>query len=172
MGVAFISWGRFFDKRGNKITVPAPTSTPGAPWLWGLPGQGILALRQSRIFRDSTSAPSARLGAQQATDAMGMKFLIHVLNVDTFNVRTITRATSFGLNVQLHDYSGHQRDIWTGADGGGRATFTILRTLFKLEELSLFFPYQRQSDNSFQQTYHHAGVLWRGRSRHSLARDG
>jgi alpha-amylase len=33
MGVALITWGRFFDKHGNKITVPAPSTSPGVPWL-------------------------------------------------------------------------------------------------------------------------------------------
>jgi hypothetical protein len=43
-----------------------------------------------------------------------MELLIHALNVDTFNVRTITCTSSFGPNVQLHDYTGRHRDIWTG----------------------------------------------------------
>jgi alpha-amylase len=34
MGVALIAWGRFFDQWGNRITVPAPSTTPGAPWLY------------------------------------------------------------------------------------------------------------------------------------------
>ena len=33
MGVALIAWGRFFDRAGNRITVPAPSTEPGAPWL-------------------------------------------------------------------------------------------------------------------------------------------
>jgi alpha-amylase len=33
MGVALIAWGRFFAPDGAKITVPAPSTTPGAPWL-------------------------------------------------------------------------------------------------------------------------------------------
>ena len=33
MGVALIAWGRFFGHDGAKITVPAPSTTPGAPWL-------------------------------------------------------------------------------------------------------------------------------------------
>lgn len=33
MGVALVAWGRFFDHRGNRITVPAPSTDPGAPWL-------------------------------------------------------------------------------------------------------------------------------------------
>ena len=33
MGVALIAWGRFFGPNGSRITVPAPSTTPGAPWL-------------------------------------------------------------------------------------------------------------------------------------------
>ena len=32
MGVALIAWGRFFAPNGP-ITVPAPSTTPNAPWL-------------------------------------------------------------------------------------------------------------------------------------------
>ena len=49
--------------------------------------------------------------------------LLTCLNFDTWNARTITCATSFGANVQLHDYTGHHGDIWT--DWQGSATFTI-----------------------------------------------
>jgi alpha-amylase len=41
MGVALIAWGRFIDRNGNKVTVPAPSTDPNAPWLWD-----FLALRQ------------------------------------------------------------------------------------------------------------------------------
>lgn len=34
MSVSLIGWGRFFDKRGNRITVPAPSTDPHKPWLW------------------------------------------------------------------------------------------------------------------------------------------
>lgn len=33
MGVALIAWGRFFDSNNSRVTVPAPSTTPGAPWL-------------------------------------------------------------------------------------------------------------------------------------------
>ena len=33
MGVALIAWGRFFDRHGNRITVPVPSTEPGVPWL-------------------------------------------------------------------------------------------------------------------------------------------
>ena len=46
MGVALIAWGRFFDKDGKKITVPAPNSPPGAPWLWDFLAKESSALRR------------------------------------------------------------------------------------------------------------------------------
>ncbi len=53
----------------------------------------------------------------------GWPGLLTALNFDTWNQRGITSDTSFGPNVQLHDYTGRHADIWT--DGNGRATFTI-----------------------------------------------
>jgi alpha-amylase len=49
--------------------------------------------------------------------------LLTALNFDTYNTRRMTCATSFGANVQLHDYTGHHPDVWT--DGQGNANFTI-----------------------------------------------
>jgi alpha-amylase len=49
--------------------------------------------------------------------------LLTAINFDSYNVRQITCATSFGANTQLHDYTGRHADIWT--DGQGNATFTI-----------------------------------------------
>jgi alpha-amylase len=34
MTVSLIGWGRFFDRSGNRITVPAPSTDKGKPWLW------------------------------------------------------------------------------------------------------------------------------------------
>ena len=36
MSISLIGWGRFFDKSGQRITVPAPSTDPGAPWLWDM----------------------------------------------------------------------------------------------------------------------------------------
>jgi alpha-amylase len=49
--------------------------------------------------------------------------LLTAMNFDTYNIREITCATSFGANVQLHDYTGRHSDIWT--DWQGNATFWI-----------------------------------------------
>jgi alpha-amylase len=53
----------------------------------------------------------------------GSPGLLSALNFDTWNARTISCATSFGPDIQLHDYSGRHDDIWTDAEG--RATFTV-----------------------------------------------
>jgi alpha-amylase len=45
------------------------------------------------------------------------------LNFDSWSARPITCQTSFGPNVQLHDYTGTHHDIWT--DSHGNAAFTI-----------------------------------------------
>ena len=36
MAVGLISWGRFLDAAGRKVTVPAPHTAPSRPWLWDL----------------------------------------------------------------------------------------------------------------------------------------
>src|SRR5215469_2773246 len=58
----------------------------------------------------------------------GSPGLLSALNFDTMNARTISCATSFGANTQLHDYTGRHGDIWT--DGSGNATFTIPSNAF------------------------------------------
>jgi alpha-amylase len=49
--------------------------------------------------------------------------LLTALNFDTVNSRSITCATSFGPNAQLHDYTGRHPDIWTNEQG--HASFSI-----------------------------------------------
>ena len=34
MSVCLVGWGRFFDERGQRVTVPAPSTERGASWLW------------------------------------------------------------------------------------------------------------------------------------------
>src|ERR1700726_3267829 len=58
MGVSLIAWGRFFDKHGKRITVPAPTTTPGAPWLWDFLAKEAGELR--RVGFTSLQVPPAR----------------------------------------------------------------------------------------------------------------
>jgi alpha-amylase len=63
--------------------------------------------------------------------------LLTAMNFDTYNVRQITCATSFGANTQLHDYTGHHEDIWT--DWQGNATFTIPANAYSAGQSYLCF---------------------------------
>ena len=54
----------------------------------------------------------------------GSPNLLVGLNNDMSNTwKTVTVATAFGANTQLHDYSGHAGDVWT--DSQGNATIGI-----------------------------------------------
>jgi|SRR5579862_3420764 len=73
MGVALISWGRFFDKNGNKITVPAPSTNPGAPWYWDFLAKEAAALR--RVGFSALQLPpasKAQGGDQPGCDGYGV----------------------------------------------------------------------------------------------------
>ena len=56
-------------------------------------------------------------------ERLGHPGLLTAISKDPWNRHTITCATNFGSNVQLHDYTGRHPDIWT--DQEGRATFTV-----------------------------------------------
>jgi len=60
-------------------------------------------------------------------ERLGYPGLLVALNNDQGNNYQRTVQTSFGPNVQLHEYTGKHQDIWT--DGQGRATFTIPRNV-------------------------------------------
>lgn len=49
--------------------------------------------------------------------------LVVGLNDNGSSTRTITVQTNFGANKSLHDYTGHEPDVWT--NGSGQATITI-----------------------------------------------
>ena len=58
-------------------------------------------------------------------ERQGYPGLLVALNNDQWSSYEKTVWTSFGANVQLHEYTGKHPDIWT--DWQGRATFTIPR---------------------------------------------
>jgi alpha-amylase len=60
-------------------------------------------------------------------ERQGYPGLLVALNNDQWNSYERTVQTSFGPNVQLHEYTGKHGDVWT--DGQGRARFTIPRNL-------------------------------------------
>ena len=73
MGVALITWGRFVLKNGNRITVPAPSTTPGAPWLWDFLAKEAPALR--RVGFSALQLPpasKAQGGAGDGCDGYGL----------------------------------------------------------------------------------------------------
>jgi alpha-amylase len=73
MGVALIAWGRFIEKNGNRITVPAPSTTPGAPWLWDFLAKEAAALR--RVGFSALQLPpasKAQGGAGDGCDGYGV----------------------------------------------------------------------------------------------------
>jgi alpha-amylase len=73
MGVALIAWGRFFDLNGNRVTVPAPTTDPGAPWLLDFLAQNVLTLRRAGFTAIQLPPTSkAQGGAGAACDGYGV----------------------------------------------------------------------------------------------------
>ena len=70
-------------------------------------------------------------------ERLGQPGLLTAISKDSWNRHTITCATSFGSNVQLHDYSGRHPDIWT--DGEGCATFTVPSNAFSSGQSYLCF---------------------------------
>ncbi|HEY2137940.1 MAG TPA: hypothetical protein VGH49_18790 [Xanthobacteraceae bacterium] len=73
MGVALVAWGRFFDPQGNRVTVPAPSTNAGAPWLYDFLSSHALTLRRagfSAIQLPPTS--KAEGGAGAGCDGYGL----------------------------------------------------------------------------------------------------
>ncbi len=58
-----------------------------------------------------------------AYERLGGSHLLVGLSDDTSAAHTITCATGFGEKVDLHDYTGHEPDVYT--DSSGNATITI-----------------------------------------------
>ena len=61
------------DKNGNRITVPAPSTVPGAPWLWDFLASDALALRQAGFSAlQLPPAAKAQGGAGDGCDGYGV----------------------------------------------------------------------------------------------------
>ncbi len=73
MSVSLIGWGRFFDKDGNRITVPAPSTDPGKPWLWDFLAEQAHVLAQVGFDRIQLP-PSAKAqgGTGDGCDGYGV----------------------------------------------------------------------------------------------------
>ena len=72
MGVALIAWGRFLEG-GNKVTVPAPGTNPGAPWLWDFLADTAPELRRAGFTAlQLPPASKAQGGAGAGCDGYGV----------------------------------------------------------------------------------------------------
>ncbi|MEX3936341.1 hypothetical protein AB4Y32_31925 [Paraburkholderia phymatum] len=72
MGVALIAWGRFM-KGGEKVTVPAPDTDPGAPWLWDFLAGAAGNLRRAGFTAlQLPPASKAQGGADAGCDGYGV----------------------------------------------------------------------------------------------------
>lgn len=72
MGVALIAWGRFIED-GNKVTVPAPSTDPGAPWLWDFLADAAPDLARSGFTAvQLPPASKAQGGAGAGCDGYGV----------------------------------------------------------------------------------------------------
>ena len=72
MGVALIAWGRFLLD-GERVTVPAPSTDPGSPWLWDFIAQqaaGLAAIGFTAI--QVPPASKAQGGAGRGCDGYGV----------------------------------------------------------------------------------------------------
>jgi alpha-amylase len=73
MGVALVAWGRFFDRQGNRVTVPAPSTQPGAPWLLDFLARHALPLRRAGFTAIQLPPTSkAEGGAGAGCDGYGL----------------------------------------------------------------------------------------------------
>lgn len=72
MAVGLIAWGRFFDAQGNKITVPAPSTERGAPWLWDFLSAESSAIAASFDFVQLPPWSLAQGGAAPGCDGYGV----------------------------------------------------------------------------------------------------
>ena len=73
MGVALIAWGRFITPGGDRITVPAPSTTPGAPWLLDFLAGEARRLREAGFSAIQLPPVSkAQGGAGEGCDGYGV----------------------------------------------------------------------------------------------------
>jgi alpha-amylase len=83
MSVSLIGWGRFFDKEGNRITVPAPPTDPGKPWLWDFLASQAHELAQIGFDRIQLPPSSkAQGGAGAGCDGYGVYHPRDIGNLD------------------------------------------------------------------------------------------
>lgn len=134
MGVALIAWGRFFAPNGARITVPAPSTTPGAPWLLDflagemgrLSGVGFSAIQLPPVSKAQGGAGDGcdgygvfdrrDLGSKNQQGSVPTRYG----TVDSLR-RCIANAHAVGLDV-YHDVVLHQ----LMGENGGPGVFRYL----------------------------------------------
>jgi len=73
MGVALIARGRFFDRRGQRVAVPAPSTNPAGMWLLHFLAHEALHLRQVGFTAVQLAAASkAQRGTGAGCDGDGL----------------------------------------------------------------------------------------------------
>jgi alpha-amylase len=132
MGVGLIAWGRFFDAQGNRVTTPAPSTNPGAPWLLDFLAQRALSLRRAGFTAIQLPPTSkAQGGAGAGCDGYGVfdprdlgnkqqqgSLPTRYGSKDSLN-RFVAVAHACGLDVYL-DLVLHQRIGENGGPGAFR----------------------------------------------------
>jgi alpha-amylase len=134
MGVALIAWGRFIAPDGARITVPAPSTTPGAPWLLDflagemgrLSGVGFSAIQLPPVSKAQGGAGDGcdgygvfdrrDLGSKNQQGSLPSRYG----TVDSLR-RCIANAHAAGLDV-YHDVVLHQ----LMGENGGPGVFLYL----------------------------------------------
>jgi len=126
VSAALITWGRFFDPAGNKVTVPAPSTNPGAPWLWDFLTSQASDLRQWFNAWQLPPVSKAQGGAGAGCDGYEVYDLRDIGSKNQQGsipsrygsreslLRAIATAHANGIEVQL-DISMHQ----IGGDSNG-----------------------------------------------------
>lgn len=83
MSISLIGWGRFFDGAGSRITVPAPVSDPGKPWLWDLLASKAHLLAKAGFDRiQLPPASKAQGGDGNGCDGYGVYCMRDLGNLD------------------------------------------------------------------------------------------
>ncbi|HTZ88686.1 MAG TPA: hypothetical protein VMA71_00010, partial [Alloacidobacterium sp.] len=129
MAVGLITWGRFTDPSGNRITVPAPPTDPGKPWLWDMLRSRAAAIGSSFDFVQLPPWSLAQGGAGAGCDGYGV-FQRRNLNGTRYGSLESLMAAIAALNAHgcqtygdlvLHQMSGENGGPgvfrYVGADG-------------------------------------------------------
>jgi alpha-amylase len=139
VAVGLIAWGRFLDGEGNRITVPAPSTDPGAVWLWDFLRTIAKEIGTSFDFVQLPPWSLAQGGAAPGADGYGI-FQRRNLNGTRYGSLESLMSAVAALNANgcatygdlvLHQMSGENGGPgvfhYTGADGktlNGRGQMT------------------------------------------------